>query len=148
MTERRETSDIDDWVLPDAITSMFAPANVGNALEKIVDLATRAIDGCTAAGVMSVDANGIATVAASNSLVVQIDQLQIDADDGPCVEAARRATTIYAHDLIDDGRWPTFAPPAVEAGIRLLQRTLAVEGTATIHPFPFQRVGTCGRMVR
>ena len=134
MTERREISDIDDWVLPEAITSMFALADVGNALEKIVDLATRVIDGCTAAGVMSVSADGIATAAASSPLVVQIDELQIDADDGPCVEAARRATTIYAHDLLDDDRWPAFAPPAVEAGIRtVLSCSLPADGSMVLN---------------
>lgn len=134
MTERTELSDIDDWVLPEVITSMFAPASVGDALEKIVDLATRVIDGCTAAGVMSVNADRIATAAASSSLVVQVDQLQIDAGEGPCVEAARRATTIYAHDLIDDGRWPTFAPPAVEAGIRtVLACSLPADGSMVLN---------------
>lgn len=134
VTERSEISDIDDWVLPEVVTSMFAAASVGNALETIVELATRVIDGCTAAGVMSVRADGIATAAASSSLVVQVDQLQIDADDGPCVEAARRATTIYAHDLIDDGRWPTFAAPAVEAGIRtVLSCSLPADGSMVLN---------------
>ena len=132
--EISEISEIDDWMLPEEITSMFAPANDGTALQKIVDLATCVIDGCTAAGVMSVNTDGIATAAASSPLVVQIDQLQIDADDGPCVEAARRATTIYAHDLLDDGRWPTFAPPAVEAGIRtVLSCSLPADGSMVLN---------------
>ncbi|HSI97209.1 MAG TPA: GAF and ANTAR domain-containing protein [Gaiellaceae bacterium] len=134
MTERPEISDIDDWVLPEAITSTFAAASVEGALETIVDLATRVIDGCTGAGVMSVTADGIATAAASSSLVVLVDQFQIDADDGPCVEAARRATTIYAHDLLDDGRWPTFAPAAVEAGIRtVLSCSLPADGSMVLN---------------
>lgn len=134
MTERTAPNDLDDWVLPEALTSMFNTASVGNALDKIVDLATHVIDGCTAAGVMTVDADGIATVAASSSLVVDVDQLQIDADDGPCVEAARRATTIYAHDLLDDARWPTFAPPAVEAGIRtVLACSLPADGSTVLN---------------
>lgn len=133
-TELSELNDIDDLVLPEVITSMFAPASVGHALEKIVDLATRVIDGCTAAGVMTVNTDGIATSAASNSLAVRVDQLQIDADDGPCVEAARRASTVYAHDLIDDDRWPTFAPPAVEAGIRtVLACSLPADGSTVLN---------------
>lgn len=136
MTERTEFSDPEDGLLPEVVATMFATASIGNedALHKIVDLATRVIDGCTAAGVMRVDADGIATVAASSSLVVEIDQLQIDADDGPCVEAARRATTVYAHDLIDDARWPTFAPPAVEAGIRtVLACSLPADGSRVLN---------------
>ena len=67
VTERREISDIDDWVLPEAVTSTFAAATVDSALETIVDLATRVIDGCTASGVMTVNADGIACHSSSSN---------------------------------------------------------------------------------
>jgi hypothetical protein len=50
--------------------------------------------------------------------VVAIDQMQIDTDQGPCLDASTTGSTYYADDLIDDERWPTFAPLAVDAGIR------------------------------
>jgi GAF domain-containing protein len=134
VTERAEGSGIEYPVLPEVLASMFAAASTGSALEKIAELATTVIEGCSAAGVMSVDANGIATVAASNALVAEIDQLQIQAAEGPCVDAARRSTTVYAHDLTDDDRWPTFAPPAVEAGIRtVLACSLPADGSRVLN---------------
>ena len=67
---------------------------------------------------MRVTADEAATVAASSGLVADVDQLQIDAGEGPCVDAARVGTTVYAADLMDNSRWPAFAGPAVERGVR------------------------------
>jgi hypothetical protein len=60
----------------------------------------------------------VSTIAASSDLVVLVDQLQIDADEGPCLDASRRDDTFCADDLLDDDRWPAFGPVAVAAGIR------------------------------
>lgn len=98
--------------------ALFAPGTVEGTLQKIVDLAERAVDGCEAAGIILVDDGTVTTVAASRPLVIVVDQLQIDAHEGPCLDAAIRGTTFYARDLIDDPRWPTFGPAAVAAGVR------------------------------
>lgn len=121
-------SDVGYPMLLEVVASMFAPATVEGTLDKIVGLAAHAISGCEAAGIMRVDADGIATVAASNALVDQVDRLQIETGEGPCVDAARQRTTVYVHDLVNDPRWPAFAPPAVDNGIRtVLACALPVE---------------------
>lgn len=98
--------------------ALFQAGTVGGTLQRIVDLAERAVDGCEAAGILLVDDGKITTASASSELVVVVDQMQIDAAEGPCLDASTRRTTVYADDLIDDPRWPTFAPPAVAAGVR------------------------------
>jgi GAF domain-containing protein len=98
--------------------ALFKAGTVGGTLQRIVDLAERAVDGCEAAGILLVDDDKVTTAAASSELVVVVDQMQIDAAEGPCLDASTRRTTVYADDLIDDPRWPTFAPPAVAAGVR------------------------------
>jgi hypothetical protein len=60
----------------------------------------------------------VTTPAASSSLVVAIDQLQLDAGQGPCLDASARGSSVYAVDLLDDERWPVFGPAAVAAGVR------------------------------
>lgn len=98
--------------------ALFAPGTVESTLQRIVDLAQQAVDGCEAAGIMFVEAGGVTTAAASSQLVVEVDQLQIDAAEGPCLDASRSKTALYAADLLDDDRWPSFAAAAVGAGIR------------------------------
>ena len=114
------TDDLIDLekTLAEVASALFAAGSIEGTLKKIVDLAELAVDGCEAAGVMRVDGEVVSTVAASSALVELVDQLQIDHDEGPCLDASRDAVTVYAVDLLDDQRWPNFAPPAVAAGVR------------------------------
>jgi GAF domain-containing protein len=105
-------------VLAQVALALFERGTVEVTLQRIVDLAEHAVDGCEAAGIMLVDAGAVTTAAASSELVDAVDQLQIDAGEGPCIDAAVERSTFYAHDLLDDDRWPGFSRPAVEAGIR------------------------------
>lgn len=98
--------------------ALFGANSVQDTLQRIVDLAERAIDGCEAAGILFVDRDSVTTAAASSALVMVIDQLQIDSSEGPCLDASTQRSTFYADDLIDDPRWPTFGPAAVAAGVR------------------------------
>jgi GAF domain-containing protein len=118
----------------DVATALFAAGTVQGTLQRIVDLAQRAVDGCEAAGILVVTGRTVTTAAASSPLVVVIDQLQIDADEGPCLDASTHGSTFYADDLIDDERWPAFAPAAVTAGIRsVLAYPLSVERPSALN---------------
>ena len=76
------------------------------------------MEGCDAAGVLVVDRGLATSAAASGPLAIALDDLQISAHEGPCLDAAIGGATFYAADLVDDGRWLTFGPTAVTAGIR------------------------------
>jgi ANTAR domain/GAF domain len=117
MPDADEVIDLEDNFSRVAL-ALFEAGTVRETLQRIVDLAERAVDGCEAAGILVVDGGKVTTAAASSALVVAIDQMQIDANEGPCLDASTRGTTFYADDLIDDQRWPNFGPPAVDAGIR------------------------------
>lgn len=97
---------------------LFGARTVPETLQHIVDLATQTIEGCDAAGIFVFDAGVARTAAASSTLVLQLDRLQIENDEGPCLDASITNTTVYATDLADDGRWPAFAPLAAAAGVR------------------------------
>jgi hypothetical protein len=103
-------------------------------LQRIVDLAERAVDGCEAAGIFLFSDDSVTTAAASSALVITIDQLQIDAEEGPCLDASTQGSTYYANDLMDEERWPTFAPAAVSAGIRsVLAFSLSAERPSALN---------------
>ena len=114
--------------------ALFAAGTVQGTLQRIVDLAELAVDGCEAAGIFLDDHGKVVTAAASSALVEIVDRLQVDAGEGPCLDASRSNSTVYAADLIDDERWPTFAPSAVAAGIRtVLAYSLSADRPAALN---------------
>jgi GAF domain-containing protein len=98
--------------------TLFAAGTVKGTLQSIVDLAHHAVDGCEAAGILLEEGGRVITAAASSTLVDVVDRLQIGAREGPCLDASTSKSMFYAADLMDDQRWPTFAPLAVAAGVR------------------------------
>jgi hypothetical protein len=60
----------------------------------------------------------VTTPVCSAPIVVEMDALQHSAGGGPCLDALGGAGIVYAEDLDEDLRWPTFAPQAVAKGIR------------------------------
>jgi hypothetical protein len=116
----RETDEMRDLerTFSEVALTLFAAGTVQGTLQRIVDLAVRAVDGCEAAGIFLDEDGAVVTAAASSALVVVIDRLQIEFGEGPCLDASTEEATFYAPDLIDDQRWPKFGPSAVAAGIR------------------------------
>jgi GAF domain-containing protein len=104
--------------LSQVAVALFAAGTVQGTLQRIVDLASHAVDGCEAAGILLDQHGNVTTAAASSTLVDVVDRLQIDAGEGPCLDASTQRSTFYASDLIDDKRWPTFGPSAVAVGVR------------------------------
>ncbi len=118
MADSEELTDIESTFAEVAL-SLFAPGTVQRTLDKIVQLAVLAIDGCEVAGVLATgDGSAQVTLAATGPLAIDMDQLQIAAGEGPCLTAARSGATVYATDLLDDDRWPEFGRGAVDAGVR------------------------------
>lgn len=118
MADGDEITDI-ETAFSEVAVALFAPGTVEGTLQRIVELAEHAVDGCEAAAVLVAgDGDRPTTLAASSPFAATVDQMQIDAGAGPCLESARSGTTVYVSDLIDDDRWPDFAVPAVEAGVR------------------------------
>jgi len=104
----------------DLAQALFAPGTVQGTLQQIVDLAVRTVEGCDVAGIFVVENEEVVTTAFSDPLVVELDNMQSDNDQGPCLDAVRQRGTFYAEDLADDPRWPAFGPAATAAGVRSL----------------------------
>jgi GAF domain-containing protein len=78
---------------------------------------------CVEAGLLLVDAAGALRVMASSSERSDaLYLLQSQNEEGPCFECYVRRRPVFSDDLEADlGRWPAFAPAAVQKGFRSVQ---------------------------
>jgi hypothetical protein len=79
------------------------------ALQRMVELAVKHIDGCSWASV-TVITNGIGhSVAESDPIAAQADDLQYTLKEGPCLSAAKNDTDYLMFDVENEQRWPRYA---------------------------------------
>jgi transcriptional regulator with GAF, ATPase, and Fis domain len=98
--------------------TLFSEPTVQATLQRIVDLAAETVDGCDGAGVLLVDKGKILAGAWSNDLVRQIETMEYELGEGPCVDAIRQHPVFESADLHHHvSQWPRFAPRALEAGV-------------------------------
>jgi diguanylate cyclase (GGDEF)-like protein len=92
------------------------------SLDAILDrLVRRAVDllPVTGAGVMLMEPDAeLHFVAASNETIYEIEALQREFDEGPCLEAYRTGHAVEIPDLGVDQRFPRFSPRALSAGLQ------------------------------
>lgn len=92
---------------------------VATALSTVTSLAADTIANSTGAGVSLLESTGTRiTSAATDPLVEQLDDLQYQLDEGPCLTAWRDLTLVHSSGRGDDQRWPTWLPHAQALGIR------------------------------
>ena len=81
------------------------------AMERAVVVATEILPGCDAAGVCVVyRGDRIDSHATSNDALRQVDALQHELDEGPCLDALQQQETVHSSDLSTDERWPKWGP--------------------------------------
>lgn len=84
------------------------------AMERAVVVATEILPGCDAAGVCVVyRGDRIDTHTTSNDALRQVDALQHELDEGPCLDALQQHDTVQSDDLSADARWPQWGPEVV-----------------------------------
>lgn len=93
-------------------------ASQADLLEKVLGLSAQAIGGCSAVSVTVVDDDGnYATAAASHELASEIDALQYELYEGPCIDSLRTGDEHHITDLGSDERWPGFRDRALHLGL-------------------------------
>jgi transcriptional regulator with GAF, ATPase, and Fis domain len=91
--------------------------DVEGTLRELAELGEEAL-GADMSGLTVRDERGRATtVVYTDRMVPAIDQVQYDADRGPCLDASRTHTIFEIEDMRHDGRWPEFASAALEHGM-------------------------------
>jgi diguanylate cyclase (GGDEF)-like protein len=56
-------------------------------------------------------------VAASDEVILRVESLQIDLDEGPCLQAFRTGERVQVPDLREDSSFPRFSKGALDAGL-------------------------------
>ena len=75
--------------------------------------------GASACGILLADQAGkLNLVAASTEQARLLELSQLQNAEGPCLDAYRSLSLVTCPDLTSDGRWPTFARSALDAGFR------------------------------
>jgi GAF domain-containing protein len=75
------------------------------------------------------------TVASTDALAAQVDEVQYGLDQGPCLHALRTGSQVYIRDLSSDQRWAAYAATALEHGIRSSLSLPLSNGRNTIGAF-------------
>lgn len=102
-------------------------------MEKVVEIARELVPDAEQAAISLIHRdNRIDTPAASSDVVVRVDELQYETDEGPCLDAIRVQETVRSDDIGTDDRWPSWGPRAAEeTGVRSMMcfRLFTLEDT-------------------
>jgi GAF domain-containing protein len=102
-------------VLADTLVADF---DVADLLDLLVQTCVDVL-GATAAGLLLKDHQGVLRVAASSSEATGLlEAFQIQAEEGPCLDAFHTQRAVTADLTEVASLWPTFAPVAVSLGLR------------------------------
>ena len=111
--------------IAEAARTMNQPQPLEATLQTIAEVARRSVPGFDNVGISTVDRRGnVRTRAAAGDLVAELDALQYQLGEGPCVDTLRQAELVVAPHLRHDQRWPRYVPGAVALGV---QSQLAVK---------------------
>jgi GAF domain-containing protein len=101
--------------------TMVDDFDVIDFLQVLTDRSAQLLD-VSAAGLLLADPRGeLRMVAASSEAARLLELLQVQVDQGPCLECFRSGQAVTATDLTTDRRWPRFAAAAAEAGFSAVQ---------------------------
>ena len=96
----------------------FGEMGVEDAMREIVHT-THVMFDVDGAGLMLADADQrLCAVAASDDRFAHLEELQIQHQEGPCIEAFDVKELVSAPDLADEHRWPLFSRAAVARKVR------------------------------
>lgn len=94
-------------------------SKVEDTLQMIVDVARHAIPGIDHAGISTMGRKGsVTTRAQTDPLVLDLDHLQYELNEGPCMTAMRQAQVVAVPNIRHEQRWPRYVPRAVDFGLR------------------------------
>jgi GAF domain-containing protein len=58
------------------------------------------------------------TATSSDELALQVDEVQYDQHEGPCLQALHDGVPIYIEEMRDEVRWPSYVVRAAKVGVR------------------------------
>ncbi len=98
---------------------IHATLDLDATLASIVNAAARSLPEIDHVGITVAHRDGrMETRAASDQFVRDLDDLQYDVGEGPCVYAMDAHPVVKVDHARTEERWPRFIPPAVQRGLR------------------------------
>jgi hypothetical protein len=128
--------------LTDAGQAMHAPHPQGgleDTLEALAHTARAAVPGFDQMSVSAIRRDGkVTTMAATDGWARDMDTLQYEADQGPCLDAVRRKALVRVEAFRTQGHnWPLYAPRAAKAGVRAQMGVRIRDNEATLGSLNF-----------
>ena len=93
---------------------------VDATLHLVVELARTTVGGADGVSVSLRRHGRLATAAASDQTVLDMDTQQYATGEGPCVDASNKGRWFHSPSLAAEVRWPAFTPKAMALGIRAI----------------------------
>jgi hypothetical protein len=102
------------------------------AMNRMVELAVQYVGGCRWASITAIRGQQGVSLAMSDPVAAQVDSIQYELDEGPCLRAADEDNSFLAYDLNNEPRWPNFSRKVVESTpVRTVLAFRLVAGTST-----------------
>lgn len=92
--------------------------DIEDFLQELAVLAARRVTGGLSCGITLQPNGRPLTVASSDTLAAQMDEVQYGIDDGPCLHAMRTGQVVRIDDTSGEARWSGFSMRAAARGIR------------------------------
>jgi GAF domain-containing protein len=105
-------------VLSRMALSLQNQPDLAHTLQGVVDAAVDTIPGADWAGITQVIDGVPRTTAATDGIVGEVDAVQYETGQGPCLQAIAGQPTVSSPDLSTETRWPDFAHRTARLGIR------------------------------
>jgi GAF domain-containing protein len=105
--------------LTEAARALDGPRSLEESLDAIVEAARSTVPGFDHVGVSLTHGDGrIETMAGTDQLVWELDDLQYRLRQGPCVSAIESEPVVLVEHARHEQRWPQYIPEAVGMGLR------------------------------
>lgn len=103
--------------------------DLSSTLDEVTRIAVGVLPGCDGASLTSFDDGRPTCAAADGDWARNLDELQYEEREGPCLDATRTGNVFRVRDLAEDIRWAFYGPRAAEAGARsMVSAPMAAEG--------------------
>jgi len=108
--------------MEDLPRTFLRPVPIEDLLNGVTRAAVDLIDGADCADVLLIsETSGYRSLAATRRFAIEVDGVQEQFREGPCVDAAADGDAVVrCDDLQDDPRWPRFAKGAVAVGVHAM----------------------------
>lgn len=102
-----------------AAKAINAPPSLSETLDAIVHAALRSVPGFDHVGISIRHRDGsIETMASTDGFVQDLDNLQYELGEGPCLDAIKEGRVLFIENARHEQRWPHYIPQAVQRGLR------------------------------